>query len=513
MASSADKSPNLTNGDADVDAPAIGIDIGTEYCCVAFVKDGRTETIANEDGERSTASYVAFTDEEQIAGTAAKAQVVRNRSNTVTEFKQMLGRTFEEIQNHTKRWPFKVHNNNGNIAIEVDYKRQTTTFTPEEITGLMIKRVKESAEAFLGVPVTEAVLTVPAHFTSNQRQALRKAAEHAGLKVLRLINEPTAAALALNAADGSEKDKTIVVVDVGSSVSVSIIEAHSGIFELVKHHIESAVGSREVDDKLVGHFSTEFKRKTKMDISDNSKALAKLRLAAELTKRTLSQSNTSHISVESLHEGEDLRSTIDRKMYDVLIASVAAKTLAAVNSTLAEAQLTKADIDQVILTGGSANISKISNLLIEYFEGVEVKKDVFPDETAAHGAALEASLLIADDDVDEKDLVTEVDTLPVSLGVLDGEGKLVPFLRKGAPIPAKRVNKFTLAKDQTKVQVTVVAGDKADALQPLAKLALNEVVGGGSVEVSISVDAAGETKVTLLENATGKAVRAIIPSK
>eukprot|EP00160_Parvularia_atlantis_P020373 Unigene8422_Nuclearia_a/m.25779 Unigene8422_Nuclearia_a/g.25779 ORF Unigene8422_Nuclearia_a/g.25779 Unigene8422_Nuclearia_a/m.25779 type:complete len:505 (-) Unigene8422_Nuclearia_a:62-1576(-) len=501
------------NGTHDEAAPAVGIDIGTEYCCVAWVKDGRVETIPNEDGERSTPSYVAFADDELVAGTAAKAQVVRNRGNTVTEFKQMLGRSFGEIQAHAKRWPFKVVEKDGGVAVEVHYKDQTTLFTPEEITGFMVQRMKETAEAFIGAKVTEAVLTVPAHFDKRQRDALRVAAAKANLKVLRLINEPTAAALAFNAESTGDEDKTVVVVDVASSVSVSVLESHGGIFQLVKHHVEPSVGSRDFDDKLVNHFSTEFKRKTKHDIADSAKALTKLRLAAEMTKRTLSQSSTSPISVESLHEGEDLRSNIDRKMYDVLIAGLAAKVLQAVDKTLGEAGLVKGDVSQVILTGGSASITKVSATLTQYFDGVDVKKDVFPDETAAAGAAIEASLLIADDDIDEAELISDVESLPVSLSTVDADGKTIPLLRRGAPVPAKRAKTFKLAKDQTKVQVTVYAGDKPQASDntPVARLTLAEATAGGEVEVVVSIDPKGEAKLTLQDRTSGKAVRAVVP--
>jgi len=449
-----------------------------------------------------------------VAGTAAKAQVVRNRQNTVIEFKQMLGRNFEELVHHTKRWPFKLVEKDGQPAVEVEYKDQTVLFTPEEITGFMIKRMKETAESFLGVAIHEAVLTVPAHFTPKQRQAIRDAAAKADLKVLRLINEPTATALAFNAGQAIDKDQIIVVVDIGASLNVTVLASYGGIYQIIKHHHEPGVGGREFDQKLVGHFSTEFKRKSKLDISDNPKSLTKLGLAAEMTKRSLSQSPQSPISVESLHEGEDLRSSINRTLFDVLIGPVVAKVIAVIEKTLTEANVTKSEIDQVIVAGGSSSVTKIMNTLTQYFEGIEVKRDVFPEETAAAGAAIEASLLISDEDLYENDLTLEVDALPQSISISGADGTSIFMLKQGAPVPAKRTKTFTLGADQTKVQVNVYAGQSGKASENtlLAKLALKEASAGGDVDVTVSVDTKGEAKVSLLDKKTGKAVRAIIPT-
>ena len=374
---------------------AIGIDLGTTYSCVGWWKDNRCEIIANDQGNRTTPSYVAFNETERLIGDGAKNQASMNPTNTIFDAKRLIGRKFNDstLQSDMKHFPFSVVNQGDKPVIEVEYKGEKKVFQPEEISSMVLIKMKEIAESYIGEEVTEAVITVPAYFNDSQRQATKDAGAIAGLNVLRIINEPTAAAIAYGL-DKKSEEKNVLIFDLGGGTfDVSLLSIDDGIFEVKATAGDTHLGGEDFDNLLVKYFTEEFKRKYKDDISENKRSIRRLKTACERAKRTLSSSNTASIELESLYDGKDLFSSITKARFESLCMNLFNRCLEPVTKVLQDSGFSKSQVDEIVLVGGSTRIPKVQELLSSYFNGKELNKGINPDEAVAYGAAVQAAIL------------------------------------------------------------------------------------------------------------------------
>ncbi|KAI5967515.1 SSA1, partial [Candida margitis] len=399
---------------------AVGIDLGTTYSCVAHFANDRVEIIANDQGNRTTPSFVAFTDTERLIGDAAKNQAAINPANTVFDAKRLIGRKFDdsEVQNDLKHFPFKIVDKGGKPNIQVEYKGETKVFTPEEISSMVLGKMKETAEGYLGGTVKDAVVTVPAYFNDSQRQATKDAGLIAGLNVLRIINEPTAAAIAYGLdKKGSKGEHNVLIFDLGGGTfDVSLLAIDEGIFEVKATAGDTHLGGEDFDNRLVNFFIQEFKRKNKKDISGNQRALRRLRTACERAKRTLSSSAQTSIEIDSLYEGVDFYTSITRARFEELCADLFRSTLDPVEKVLKDAKIDKSQVEEIVLVGGSTRIPKVQKLVSDFFNGKELNKSINPDEAVAYGAAVQAAILTGDTSSKTQDILL-LDVAPLSLGI------------------------------------------------------------------------------------------------
>ncbi|RNF27368.1 70 kDa heat shock protein [Trypanosoma conorhini] len=492
----------------------IGIDLGTTYSCVGVFKNDQVEIIANDQGNRTTPSYVAFTEAERLVGDAAKNQVAMNPTNTVFDAKRMIGRKFDDpdLQSDMKHWPFKVTVQDGKPVVQVEYQGESKKFSPEEISAMVLAKMKETAESYLGEAVRRAVITVPAYFNNAQRQATKDAGTIAGLEVLRIINEPTAAAIAYGMDKKAEKgEKAVLIFDLGGGTfDVTLLTIDGGIFEVKATAGDTHLGGEDFDNRLVDYFATEFKTRFGKDLRGNARAVRRLRTACERVKRTLSSSANASIEIDALYEGCDLFSKITRARFEEMCRDQFERCLEPVKKVLLDSEMTPQDVHDVVLVGGSTRIPRIQQLVQNYFGGKELNRSINPDEAVAYGAAVQGHILAGGRSEKTEGLLL-LDVTPLSLGVETAGGVMSVLIPRNTTVPAQKSQTFsTNADNQRSVEIKVYEGERplVSQCQCLGTFTLSDIPpaprGKPRIEVSFDVNTDGILVVSAVEEMGGK---------
>ncbi|CAF3823608.1 unnamed protein product [Rotaria sp. Silwood1] len=494
-------------------AKAIGIDLGTTYSCVAVFQHGKVEIIPNELENRITPSYVAFTDNERLIGDLAKSQAARNPTNTLFSIKRLIGRKYDDPTVHAdmKYWPFKILNDNGKPKVAVQYRDRMILFTPEEICSMVLAKMKQIAEAYCNEKISNAIITIPAYFNYSQRQAIKDAATIAGLNVSRIINASTAAALAYGFNKNIPAERNVLVFDLGAgTLNVSVLKIVQGIFEVKSTSGDIHLGGDDFDNRMVAYFVQEFKSKYGKDLSENKRALRRLRTACESAKLSLSLLSQAPIEIDSLHDGIDFHSIITRTQFEEICDDLFRSTLEPVEKALRDAKMDKSSIDEIVLVGGSTRIPKIQKLLQDLFNDKELNKSINADEAAAYGAAILAAIFAGDKSDAVKDMLL-LDVVPFTLGIETPGGVMTAMVKRNTTIPTKHTGTFTTYNDnQSNFALKIYEGERSMTSDNnlLGSFELSGISpaphGVPQIEVTFDIDAMGILNVSIVDKSFGR---------